>query len=49
MAMFVGLALALDPVGLKKVVENEIAPMLISAYRRNVSGVRTDTRKELLA
>lgn len=39
---------ALDPVGLKKVVEAEIAPMLVSAYRRNVGGVRTDTRKELV-
>jgi len=39
---------ALDPVGLKKVVETEVAPLLVSAYRRNVNGVRTDTRKELV-
>lgn len=39
---------ALDPVGLKKVVEAEVAPLLVSAYRRNVGGLRTDTRKELI-
>jgi TP901 family phage tail tape measure protein len=39
---------ALDPVGLKKVVETEVAPLLVSAYRRNVNGVRTETRKELV-
>jgi hypothetical protein len=39
---------ALDPVGLKKVVENEVVPLLVSAYRRNVNGARTDTRKELV-
>jgi len=39
---------ALDPVGLKKVVEREVVPLLVSAYRRNVNGARTDTRKELV-
>jgi hypothetical protein len=39
---------ALDPVGMKKVVEEEIAPMLVSVWRRNVSGLRTDTRRELV-
>lgn len=39
---------ALDPLGLKKVVEEEVAPMLVSVWRRNVAGLRTDTRKELL-
>jgi chaperonin cofactor prefoldin len=39
---------ALDPLGIKKVVEEEIAPLLVSVYRRNVSGLRTDTRRELL-
>jgi hypothetical protein len=39
---------ALDPVGLKQVVEREVVPLLVSAYRRNVNGARTDTRKELV-
>jgi hypothetical protein len=39
---------ALDPIGLKKVVEEEVGPMLVSAYRRNAKGLRTDTRKELV-
>jgi len=39
---------ALDPVGLKRVVEQEVVPLLVSAYRRNVNGARTDTRKELV-
>ena len=39
---------ALDPIGLKKVVEQEVAPLLVSAYRRNVDGIRTETRKELV-
>lgn len=39
---------ALDPIGLKQVVEREVAPLLVSAYRRNVNGLRTDTRKELV-
>ena len=39
---------ALDPVGLKKVVEAEVAPLLVSAYRRNVNGLRTETRRELV-
>jgi hypothetical protein len=39
---------ALDPAGLKQVVEKEVAPLLVSAYRRNVNGLRTDTRKELV-
>ena len=39
---------ALDPIGLKQVVEREVVPLLVSAYRRNVNGARTDTRKELV-
>ena len=39
---------ALDPIGLKRVVEQEVVPLLVSAYRRNVNGARTDTRKELV-
>lgn len=39
---------ALDPAGLKKVVEQEVAPMLVSAYRRNVNSLRTRTRRELV-
>jgi hypothetical protein len=39
---------ALDPVGLKQVVETDVIPLLVSAYRRNVNGARTQTRKELV-
>jgi hypothetical protein len=39
---------ALDPIGLKQVVEREVVPLLVSAYRRNVNGARTETRKELV-
>lgn len=39
---------ALEPSGLKRVVEQEIAPLLVSIYRRNVNGLRTDTRRELV-
>lgn len=39
---------ALDPAGLKQVVEKDVAPLLVSAYRRNVNGLRTETRKELV-
>ena len=39
---------ALDPVGLRRVVEQEVAPMLVSAYRRNANGLRTKTRRELV-
>ena len=39
---------ALDPIGLKQVVEKDVVPLLVSAYRRNVNGARTETRKELV-